>query len=78
VLVHCYAGISRSSSTVMSYLMKKYNLSLKTAFEHVRSCRWFVNPNPGFCRQLKQFEKELDHNRGGPGQATRDALPFTY
>ena len=48
VLVHCYAGVSRSASTVISYLMRKYNLSLEEASEHTRSCRWFINPNPGF------------------------------
>ena len=77
VLVHCYAGVSRSSSTVISYLMRKYGLSLQTAIEHTRSCRWFINPNPGFVRQLRSFERELDKKRGGPGQGARDSLPFT-
>jgi protein-tyrosine phosphatase len=53
VLVHCHAGISRSSSTVISYLMRKYDLTLKDAIEHTRSQRWFINPNPGFMKQLK-------------------------
>ena len=42
VLVHCYAGVSRSSSTVISYLMRKFDLSLLQAFEHTRLCRWFI------------------------------------
>jgi len=77
VLVHCYAGVSRSSSTVISYLMRKYDLSLKTAIDHCRSCRWFINPNPGFVRQLRAFERELEKKRGGPGRGTPESLPFT-
>ena len=64
VLVHCYAGVSRSSSTVISYLMWKFNLSLEEAFHHTRNCRWFINPNPGFVGQLRTFERQLTVNRG--------------
>jgi dual specificity protein phosphatase 1B len=48
VLIHCYAGISRSSSTVAYYLMKKHDLSLKDALNYIRANRWFINPNAGF------------------------------
>ena len=35
VLVHCFAGYSRSSTIVLSYLMRKEGLSLKDATENV-------------------------------------------
>ena len=78
MLVHCYAGVSRSSSTVIYYLMRKHDLSLKDALNYVKACRWFINPNPGFMRQLKVVEKELDKKRGGPGKGRREDLPFTF
>lgn len=33
VLVHCFYGVSRSSSIVIAYLMKKYGISYQKAFE---------------------------------------------
>ena len=52
VLVHCHAGISRSATTVISYLMKEHGMALNPATQLVRSRRWFINPNPGFVKQL--------------------------
>lgn len=61
-LVHCYAGISRSSTIVLAYLLHAYPyLSLGWALNHVRSARPIVNPNPGFISQLVEFEKDRDN-----------------
>lgn len=38
-MVHCVAGVSRSASLVLAYLMKHMKMSLKNAFELVRSAR---------------------------------------
>lgn len=38
-MVHCVAGVSRSASLVLAYLMKHMKMSLKDAFELVRSAR---------------------------------------
>ena len=58
--------------------MKKYDLSLKDSLNYIRACRWFINPNAGFMRQLRNVEKELDHQRGGPAKGNRENLPFTF
>jgi len=56
VLVHCTAGVSRSASVVIYYLMKKFNLSFEEADQIVRSKRPIIEPNPGFRKQLKHFD----------------------
>lgn len=38
-MVHCVAGVSRSASLCLAYLMKYTKMSLKEAFELVRSVR---------------------------------------
>ncbi|XP_017055411.1 dual specificity protein phosphatase MPK-4 [Drosophila ficusphila] len=57
VLVHCYFGVSRSSSTVIAYMMKRHNLDFLPAFELVKAKRRFVQPNAGFVSQLKLFRR---------------------
>ncbi|MDB4769325.1 dual specificity protein phosphatase family protein [bacterium] len=55
VLVHCRAGVSRSASVVIYYLMKKYKVPYTEALKYVRSKRWIVNPNPGFVQILRNI-----------------------
>ena len=50
VLVHCHAGISRSATTIISWLMKQHGMELQAATSLVRSKRWFINPNAGFVK----------------------------
>ncbi|CAL4956467.1 unnamed protein product [Urochloa decumbens] len=59
VLVHCFAGRSRSVTIVVAYLMKKHQMSLESALSLVRSKRLQVAPNEGFISQLENFEKSL-------------------
>lgn len=60
VLVHCNAGVSRSSSFVIGYLMyKKIAMSYNQAFELVKSKRSKICPNQGFVNQLISFESEI-------------------
>lgn len=42
-LVHCVAGISRSASMILVYLMKYQRMSLREAHAYVKSRRPFVN-----------------------------------
>lgn len=58
VLVHCMAGISRSSSVCIAYLMAADGLSFDAAFKQVKLARPCVYPNLGFLFQLWELEKE--------------------
>ncbi|XP_076799933.1 dual specificity protein phosphatase 14-like [Clavelina lepadiformis] len=57
-LVHCVAGVSRSASLCIAYLIKYCRMSLREAHNHVRSRRSIIRPNVGFWRQLIEFEKK--------------------
>ncbi|KAK1395193.1 Dual specificity protein phosphatase [Heracleum sosnowskyi] len=59
VLVHCFAGISRSVTVIVAYLIKKRGLSCLEALKHVKSKRAIASPNPGFLLQLQNFERSL-------------------
>eukprot|EP01106_Pelomyxa_sp_JSP_P013444 TRINITY_DN4019_c0_g2_i1.p1 TRINITY_DN4019_c0_g2~~TRINITY_DN4019_c0_g2_i1.p1 ORF type:complete len:157 (+),score=46.47 TRINITY_DN4019_c0_g2_i1:70-540(+) len=60
VLVHCGAGISRSPTVVIAYLMWKLNLSFNDAYAKVLAARPYIEPNSGFVQQLKLYESELN------------------
>lgn len=59
ILVHCFAGRSRSVAIILAYLMYKLRIPLSVALLHVRQFRASANPNIGFINQLKAFEQEL-------------------
>ncbi|KAF6135683.1 hypothetical protein GIB67_028254 [Kingdonia uniflora] len=56
VLVHCFAGQSRSAAVMTAYLMRTEQLSLEDALTSLRLSRETVCPNDGFLYQLKSFE----------------------
>ena len=55
ILIHCRAGISRSASMVIAYLMMKTGMSYLQVYEFVRGKRPIVNPNPRFVKQLEKM-----------------------
>jgi protein-tyrosine phosphatase len=59
VLVNCFAGISRSSTIVIAYMMNYHNMAFDEAFNYVQGKRWIVNPNPNFQIILKNYERYL-------------------
>lgn len=59
VLVHCLAGISRSVTITVAYLMSRQNMSLNEAYDHVKLCKPNISPNFTFMGQLLDFEKNL-------------------
>uniref|UniRef100_A0A0K8SUG0 Dual specificity protein phosphatase 14 n=2 Tax=Lygus hesperus TaxID=30085 RepID=A0A0K8SUG0_LYGHE len=58
-LVHCVAGVSRSASLCLGYLVKYGGMSLAEAYHHVHSRRQCIRPNNSFFEQLISLEKRL-------------------
>lgn len=56
VLVHCMAGISRSPSMTIAYLMSK-GMSLAEAYWFVRDKRNIINPFSGFLKEISEYFK---------------------
>jgi protein-tyrosine phosphatase len=59
VLVNCAAGISRSSTIVIAFIMKYYKLNLKTTFLYVKKKRNQICPNKKFMECLLDYELAL-------------------
>ncbi|XP_069469618.1 dual specificity protein phosphatase 22 isoform X2 [Ambystoma mexicanum] len=57
-LVHCLAGVSRSVTLVVAYVMTITDLGWEDALSAVRAARSCANPNTGFQKQLQDFEKD--------------------
>ena len=58
-LVHCAAGVSRSSTVVLAYLLVHKSSTLRDALQRVweeRACTW---PNDGFMSSLVELEMRL-------------------
>ena len=56
-LVHCSAGMSRSATLVLAYLVRHVGMSLLDALSHTKARRPLVSPNPGFMAQLVELER---------------------
>ncbi|ESL06744.1 dual specificity protein phosphatase [Trypanosoma rangeli SC58] len=58
-LVHCFAGMSRSATTVIAYLMIKRGMRLDEAYCLTKKGRPAIYPNHGFFNQLLLLDAEL-------------------
>eukprot|EP00002_Diphylleia_rotans_P019069 TRINITY_DN3693_c0_g1_i2.p1 TRINITY_DN3693_c0_g1~~TRINITY_DN3693_c0_g1_i2.p1 ORF type:complete len:722 (+),score=131.21 TRINITY_DN3693_c0_g1_i2:13-2178(+) len=60
-LVHCMAGVSRSATLVLVYLMSHVYTEnrLKSSLAHLKKIRPMISPNSGFLEQLKVYESLL-------------------
>jgi atypical dual specificity phosphatase len=65
VLIHCLAGMSRSVTICIAYIMSVSQLNWRDALRVVRVGRKIANPNAGFQIQLQDFEnnKLLEERR---------------
>ncbi|TNV71767.1 hypothetical protein FGO68_gene3675 [Halteria grandinella] len=59
ILVHCAAGVSRSASVVIAYIMYSKKIPLKEAHAFVLEKRPCIKPNTDFLKQLQEFEDDL-------------------
>ncbi|XP_023284480.1 dual specificity protein phosphatase 22 [Seriola lalandi dorsalis] len=55
-LVHCVAGVSRSVTLVVAYIMTVTGCGWVESLAAVRAARPCAGPNLGFLRQLEEFE----------------------
>jgi len=74
VLVHCYAGVSRSPSCVIAHLMDTMDISMLAGFKKVREARPCIRPNQNFLGQLRVWGN-LRQDRMNASLAL--ALPFS-
>lgn len=56
VFVHCAAGISRSSSQIIHFLMKNHNMCYDEAYKYMKSIHIHTQPNWGFEAQLRLYD----------------------
>lgn len=64
VLIHCLAGMSRSVTICVVYVMSISSLNWRDALKVVRVGRKIANPNSGFQIQLQDFENnKVDEER---------------
>ena len=62
IYIHCMAGVSRSASIVIAYLMYKEHKKYFQIYSEVKKKRNIIKPNFGFVFQLKYFENLLIEN----------------
>ena len=71
-LVHCAAGISRSATVVLAYLLMKKGMRLAEAYDLVKERRPRIGPNIGFMGKLVELERSLFD-----GETTLDLETYT-
>ncbi|KAM4819406.1 dual specificity protein phosphatase 21 [Thomomys bottae] len=78
-LLHCAAGVSRSPSLCMAYLMKYHSMSLLDAHTWTKLCRPVIRPNDGFWEQLIYYEFRLfNKNTVRIVNSRRGLIPSVY
>lgn len=59
LLIHCHAGISRSTTILASYIMRERGMTRDAALDMIRTYRCSISPNEGFMEQLLTYEEKL-------------------
>ena len=62
VMIHCMAGISRSTTVTCAYLMTATGIGMVDVLTAIKRKREVVSPNPGFLKQLRDYERDQLEN----------------
>jgi predicted protein tyrosine phosphatase len=57
ILIHCFEGISRAPTILISYLIWKYSMDTESALKLVKEKRPCIEINMGFMCQLENFQR---------------------
>lgn len=63
VLIHCYAGISRSAAITIAYMMYNSDLTYEQSYRELKQKRRIVAPNINFVSQLMKYDEEKQRTR---------------
>jgi len=63
ILIHCQAGVSRSATVTIAYLLKHSTLTMTDAYRYVKQKRAIISPNFNFMGQLMEFEQALNEGQ---------------
>jgi hypothetical protein len=81
VLVHCQRGVSRSTTAVILYLMKRVGIQLTDAMALVKRRRPTAEPIPAFVKMLERYEETckqlgaIHTSRADPASSKRRTGP---
>jgi len=83
ILVNCNLGVSRSTTVVLAYIIKKTGMTVDSALALCRRCRPCCNPNHGFIKQLERWHRqtrrtaspEVSYSERGQRNSRRAVVP---
>jgi hypothetical protein len=59
VLFHCRVGVSRSATLLIAFMMRQHAMTLREAYDLVKSRRARVQPTDAFTDALLKYETEV-------------------